>query len=1691
MTSNHSRTRFGALTLLILLMAFAAGTGGSFRASAQSGSAGPLTNLGFESGTAGWTGWDLAPDTATVVPADGKLNESSADFAAYAGTPDGDIVVTPNMGTKMARLGTPKAISSSQPDGNNSISQTFRPSSSTLSFAARLFSWESRQNTDKVEFSFTGANTSLIKFSKVEFITTANKVAASCAGGSNVCSSWIDVGNRGDYLSSLGSNPVDGWVTITVTGLPTDADVTFKASVGSTQNNALASWLYLDSANTPPVADFDFSYPTVSLSGGVNSTDRTGPLEGSPIQFADKSSDPDPGDQIVSWKWEITKNGLSVLNAPLNAQNPYFVPNDDGDYSIKLTVTDSGGLTGTITKVIQVLNAPPLVNALNVEAIAGKPFPVTGRFTDAGWDDKHTATWTGPTVTATSLAEDHAPAIGTGKATGSATVSAATSGVFRVTDAADGSSLHEDPFSVTMVTAEGVDGHTGFDTARPVTVDGSYLGRVSAAGSRSVYEIKWPGTGSNGDQELPGGSEILVNLKDLPADYDLILVTTGGQQSTSGYAFSGYAFSGFAFSGYAFSDLPNLVSPYSAGYAFSGTGTAGYAFSGIQRAAYGEAGYAFSDASAAGYAFSGYAFSGYAFSGYAFSDAGGYGSTAFAPYAVAGYAFSPISQMGFTGLDSSNASPSDVSLTELGLGQIPAGASVVGYSANRGKDGETVLARIDSPGTRLYAIVVGANGAYSPEPFRMDVEGSMTITAAALNAADGSAGKVVLTGGTCAPRTISPVAPSPSVLTSPASPTTLFVTNQARLSALNPTDDWSAFVTSMQALAARSDVNGKIISVESPAFAAWDATPCSIEAANDVSEAVRVAILAELKANASIQYVVILGDDDVIPFRRVPDQVSIGNERSYLSSSFLKQGTPLYASVAGGYNLTDDCNTDFLPTPWQGRELCIPDRVISRLVETPTEIRAQANAFIASNGQLDSTSTQTALVAGYDFFDDGANAVVDALVKYVGLVTTLIRSNWTADDLRCQMLGIGSGCPVAPAISNPNAHFTHYAGLSANGFNTHQYDDVLTSDDVASVSGYPSLAGGSLVGRLIYTIGCHAGFSAPDNAINYDPNLGVDARLDFAQAFAQARAVYVASTGYGIGDDSGIAGTERLMVLFAERLQRGMPAGQALVDAKRYYLSALPAASVYDEKSSINLTFYGLPMYRLPVAPPTTGVEIQALAAEAGSPSSFIVALNTVAQGSYYSVVGGDAAAPPYRPLQPSRVVPVPAGDPVHGILWKSGGFTDYTNFNPVISRPSVEWEQNPTEPQVCYQGFWPSEIFRVNTLDNAAGQLEQTVVVTPGQFRCDLPEGSAPGTEVRGTQRLFNILGWEMLRSTSLDVTPPSLTSFDVDLSGDSLKPVQLKIGAIDPVVGNVGDPGYVPASEITRVVVLRINSITHTVDAISDETFAAVNPLIGYTVNIANPGNDRLVIQMVDGAGNVGVYTAKGPGLRILNVDLGPDLEIGDGQTVNFTANINEAGEPMVGPVTYFWDFGDGSSTQTTVDANTVSHQFPAPATSYTVKVKVMDSNGGIGIDTVLVRNYCYDPAIDEPFLETIPHADFVGCSAKIEGSLMTITLRMAGPVEPGGAFTGTRYTISTSANGGTKNLNYKDGSWTGVKSLKVSVSGNNVVFEFDPKDVGLATDGKTMTWFAETQGGIPGTGGAGSLDRMKDVGTFSFTR
>src|SRR5207247_1275228 len=145
------------------------------------------------------------------------------------------------------------------------------------------------------------------------------------------------------------------------------------------------------------------------------------------------------------------------------------------------------------------------------------------------------------------------------------------------------------------------------------------------------------------------------------------------------------------------------------------------------------------------------------------------------------------------------------------------------------------------------------------------------------------------------------------------------------------------------------------------------------------------------------------------------------------------------------------------------------------LEETTVENGAAADAFVASHGQLDYSATQNAraLVTGYDFFSDGAAATAANLGTKLN-TTTLINDTWTAAQLRCLMLG-GTGCSV-PSVIAANAHWLHYALLSANGYNTNNFKDIINSNETAAAGGaVPALAG-----RIVVTMGCHGGFEVPD-----------------------------------------------------------------------------------------------------------------------------------------------------------------------------------------------------------------------------------------------------------------------------------------------------------------------------------------------------------------------------------------------------------------------------------------------------------------------------------------------------------------------------------------------------------------------------------------------------------------------------------
>ncbi|HEU4758361.1 MAG TPA: hypothetical protein VFT91_00100, partial [Dehalococcoidia bacterium] len=1273
------------------------------------------------------------------------------------------------------------------------------------------------------------------------------------------------------------------------------------------------------------------------------------------------------------------------------------------------------------------------LDALNVETLAGAQTHLPARFLDPGWLDSHTASLSLGGSSTPALQEDNSPAVASGLVTGSVTPAGSPgdtlAGSLTVADDDGGSA--SDNFQVKLVADDPQRFEPNGDLAHTPTLasGASYLDYIQSQGDIDIFEVVLPG-----GQPLPAGSELLVTLGGLPADYDLaVLSQLPAGQSTLAFARSDLGQMGFE------------------GLAFARSAFARSAF-----------------------ARSAFARSAFARSAFARS--------AFARSALT-FATFPLSETAFTGLDGTEIGGTDISPQELGIGAVEGtNLRVVDFSANRGLEDETALARSDFAGTRLFVAVFGANGAHSLQPLSIQVETSVPLDLNALLGPDVCSGTPLVPGG-----------PNSTVVLhnydDPATPAddpaqTVLVTQRERLRATDGLDDaaWNALLGDLEALAQHPAVRADIISLPSTIYDAWDTNPCSVDAANSVTAQVRDIIQARL--GPGVKYVVLAGNDNIVPHRRVPDETLISNERDYALDSFLSPGSPLFSAIFGGYDLSDDYYVDAVPSPWQGRHLYVPDLPIGRLVETALDMRAAAGAFLASNGQL---NPATGFVSGYGFFSDGSQLTADNLATKL-TPDTLINDAWTANDLRCHFLGQGSGCPQAPDVAAVNAHFTHYAALSAHGFAATDFSDSFTSSDVAGAPSTPQK-------RIVFSMGCHAGLNAPDqDSLPADPGLGVQPALDFPQAFAQ-RAVYVASTGFGLGDDLGIGGTEKLMATFAQKLMQGdVAAGSALVDAKQTYLSSLSAMTVYDEKSSIQATMYGLPMYRVLTsagggalfAPPTTEPAVTQVTANlslsiqdgaATTTTNHSIAEVTTADGSYFTA-DGDSQATAGRAIQPRVVLPAPpqAAGPVHGVLLKAGAYSDTPGSNPVIALPTNEWQVGTAEPQTCLPSFWPSELASVNSLDTGGGLL-QTFVVIPGQFRCT--SGAAP--TVGGDQRLYSDLTFELLRSTSSDVDPPDIAS--IDLRTLDASTVAVTVAASD-------DP-----SGIARIVALRYSGGLITATSLA---LPGPYPLSGdFTLNVSNLGpDDTLVIVAIDGAGNAAYATGKGANLSAIAVNAGPDQVYSPGIAVTIRASV-QGFTGLTSPVSFLWDFGDNTflsgilapadraTVDVTVDPSgnatfSVQHTYwsgaPDPVTA---SLKVTDAAGGIGVDDVQFHR-CSDPldALDA-------NADLVSCHVSFNdtANTMTIGLRVAGSIS-----NDYQYRIRLTAGSVSALLKYNGGKVTGLASLQVvRVNSNELRFTFNLADIGAGI-GTTILWSAETQAGVPATPETGIVDDMPDAGSFT---
>jgi len=222
---------------------------------------------------------------------------------------------------------------------------------------------------------------------------------------------------------------------------------------------------------------------------------------------------------------------------------------------------------------------------------------------------------------------------------------------------------------------------------------------------------------------------------------------------------------------------------------------------------------------------------------------------------------------------------------------------------------------------------------------------------------------------------------------------TLYITNtqwlagEVGLTAANQIIEAAARTTGTNGVIAKVVALDAYLDVAA-AYADWAkaANRCSPDARNNVVRAIGKVL--DGIVNASIDNIVILGGDGVVPMAAVPDRTAYSNETTFARDVLTDSGASneVSGTLGAGYLLTDDPYASDAGIEINGadHELYVPSRAIGRLVEEGPQILSQLQNFVTYKGRLDprtlpGVGDATATVTGYDFLTDGADAVAAAL----------------------------------------------------------------------------------------------------------------------------------------------------------------------------------------------------------------------------------------------------------------------------------------------------------------------------------------------------------------------------------------------------------------------------------------------------------------------------------------------------------------------------------------------------------------------------------------------------------------------------------------------------------------------------------------------------------------------------------------
>lgn len=619
-----------------------------------------------------------------------------------------------------------------------------------------------------------------------------------------------------------------------------------------------------------------------------------------------------------------------------------------------------------------------------------------------------------------------------------------------------------------------------------------------------------------------------------------------------------------------------------------------------------------------------------------------------------------------------------------------------------------------------------------------------------------------------------PPTPPPGSTPPPSGIQTLIVTNRERLTAIYGSSRADLLFDKLTTLANHSLVQGEILQIErndavAEAYATWIADPTDILKANQTASAVRGVVMDYLDAHPSVRYVVLIGDDRVVPGRRVKDRTYFP-ESQYTS---IISTTTVGAAVAQDYFLTDDYYADREPSTWEGAEIYVPDWGIGRLVETPEQIGGVIDAFMTSSH----LTIGKMLVVGYDFVQDVAMNICDLYGQDLGtakLDCMLIGNGWSGSQFRAKQLNADP--PFK--LQSINGHASHASEGAPIGSQVSAHNVVSGTSDLG--------------GAVIYSVGCHSGLNVPETS-NFP--------LDLPEAFAKKGVHYVGNTGFGWGSEVAVRLSERLMQNYTQELLKRTSAsiGQALASAKQRYYQEVDGFEERDEKVLQQVTLYGLPMYRvdtgavfgdedpfpsvvisstLPTAldqvradraaGPQMSARPRMLSDQAGkarlnisvsssstshanasSDSGGFTRVST-AWGSYYQLDGhiNTQSDGPIQPQLYVNLVP-PGHERLRGAVF-TGGTYHTSTIDPVVDVAINEYVTVTSEPAFQADGVVPPIPFSLQTND-VISLPDTTLTVVMGQY-----DGAS------SVQRLYDNVLYDVYFSASNDQTGPTIRSID-----------------------------------------------------------------------------------------------------------------------------------------------------------------------------------------------------------------------------------------------------------------------------------------------------------------------------------------